>query len=34
MIEMYLFTKHRVIDIENKLTITKGEKGRRDKLGA
>ena len=31
---MKLFTKQkRLTDIENKLTVTKGEKGRGDKLG-
>ena len=32
MIQMNLFTKQRLTDIEDKCMITKGEKGR-DKLG-
>ena len=34
MIQINLFTKQKEIDIENKLMVTKGERGcERDKLG-
>ena len=30
---IYLQNRNRVTDVENKLTVTKGERGGRDKLG-
>ena len=33
MVQMNLFTKQIIIDVENKLMVTKREGGGRDKLG-